>query len=176
MRRVFTQNNDKNFNDYYSKINNETILKNALTHGIYYKNNYLIIKNNEITNFSNYNNFLGISKAFYRRYLNNKIIKSPITVYEGKLSTVCDHKRYTTDCYNCNYNCMCNFDCSYNYNCNENIYPHGIYENKNDKFIFLSKLLFPINKNSCNNLCIEPQIKLCDNICYSCEKKNKLFI
>ena len=162
MKRVFTQNKNISFKDYNSNLQNQTLLKSSLTHGDYYRDNSLIIKNDEITNFSDYLTFLGVSKAYFRRYIDKKEVTSPNTVYEAKKSVVC----YDDSC-NC---CGC---------INPNLYPYGKYEVKKEKFIFPSKLPLPADKTGCPNLCENPvlsQQSVRQANCPGCKTKNRLFI
>ena len=164
MKRVFTQNKNISFKDYNNNLNNQTVLKSSLTHGDYYRDNSLIIKNDAITNFSDYLTFLGVSKAYFRRYIDKKEVTSPDTIYEATKSVIC----YDNNC-NC-YGCI-----------NPNLYPYGKYKTKKEKFIFPSKLPLPDNKEGCINLCEPALATTCDDICNKsdcpgCNKKNRLFI
>ena len=108
--------------------------------------------------------FLGVSKAYFKRYVDKKNVTSPDTVYEATKSVVC----YDNNC-NC---CGC---------INPNLYPYGKYETKKEKFIFPSKLPLPYDKEDCQNLC-EPELKttfisICNKSkCPGCCRKNRLFI
>jgi hypothetical protein len=165
MKRVFTQNKNISFNDYNNNLNGQTILKNALTHGNYYNNNNLTINNDEITNFSDYMTFLGVSKSYFRRYIDANHLTYPNTIFNATKSYVCSK--------NDNCECSCN-------NCkNQYLYPYGEFEDVKEKLCFPIKLRLPNNKKGCPNLCepVRPCIISCKrDICAGCNRGNRLFI
>lgn len=136
MNRVFTQNNNISFIDYNNYLKSNAMLNNSLTHGRNYKGNNLVIVNNEFINFLNYDTFFNISKGYFRRFVDSPECVPPITVNEGKKSSVFYETNDTTDY------CLQNAQV---------LYPHGKYINKKESFSFLTKLIIPDNK--CSNIC-----------------------
>ena len=163
MKRVFTQNKNISFNDYNSNLNGQTILKTALTHGNYYSNKNVTIQNDEITNFSDYMTFLGVSKSYFRRYINAHQLTSPSNIFEAKKSYIC-YK--STNC-----ECSCNY-------CKTQLYPYGEYEEVKEKLQFPAKLKLPYDKQGCPNLCKPTQSETpCKKeFCEGCKRSNRLFI
>ena len=133
MKRVFTQNTNVSFIDYNNYLKSKTMLKNSLSHGRNYKGNDLVIINNEFVNFLNYDTFSNISKGYFRRFVDVPECVSPITVNEGKNSSVIFDVNNDNDV------------------CSTVLYPYGKYINQKNSFGFLTRLIIPDNK--CSNIC-----------------------
>lgn len=197
-RRIFSHDNDTNFNDYLSNKKNIQIINNLKSLKKLNKN-YLVVNNNDIISYLSYNDFLLLSKTFYK---NSNLIfsncKSPESIVDGKTSFICNkntvnHKkkcdncdecsrcddcsscddcRSCDSCNSCNKCCKCKKHENYN-TCETNktiLYPYGNYDNKkNNNFVFPNNI-------SLNNWCSICKIENC--ICVKkpyvdCCKKKK---
>ena len=84
-RRVFANNIDLNSSEYISSIKGEQIYRNLRSKGSNIKDNNYTVVNNEISNFSDYNTFLNLSRAYFRHYGPNiSIYQAPKSINEAK--------------------------------------------------------------------------------------------
>ena len=94
MKRVFSHNNDINFNDFLKNKKGKEIIKNMKS------------KNTNFTKFQNYDLFKIITKTYYKYQTNRSDIKIPINIDDSKTSFLIynDIFLHTKHCHYCQYN------------------------------------------------------------------------
>lgn len=144
-QRVFSHNNTINYHDYTQNKNGIILLKNA-------KNK---CENQVLNKFINYNQFITMTKSYYK-YLNNEYVDIPPTdLYNSNTSFIL-YEKYLEHCNNCN---LCRNNKNYiNTKCkeiNNILYPYGnIITQKQSNIYYPYKLNLTCwcNNNSTSNL------------------------
>ena len=163
-RRIFSNENDLTFNEYLSSKKGIEILKN-LKFNNKKNRDVKIDNNNNIISYLSYNDFLTLSKSFFKNTYKNEInCNAPFSLSDAKSSYICYDKinKHIEYCNDCKKNTDINNLCA----CKEikNIlYPYGNYNAIENQLIFPKKI--NLNKwcSSCKN------VKNCDCNC------NKLY-
>jgi hypothetical protein len=126
-QRVFSRENDINYHDYTQNKNGIVLLNNA-------KNKC----NNKVLNkFINYNEFLTMTKSYYKYLFQNKCIMTPPkNLYDSNTSYISykkyiDHISTCDDCNNVNH--ILNDNCTQLKNV---LYPYGLYPTDQNKKIY----------------------------------------
>lgn len=130
-KRVFATNNDINFNDYLQNKNGIEIIKNI-------KSKKHI--NQDINKFVSYNEFITLTKTFYKYLLTNKHISIPNSILESRTSFIVYHEllSHMKDCSLCRY-CKNIFKLSECKEVQNILYPYGHYiENPEPKIKYIS--------------------------------------
>jgi len=126
-QRVFSRGNDINYHDYTQNKNGIELLKNA-------KNK---CDNKVLNKFINYNQFLTMTKSYYKYLFENKCIMTPPkNLYDSNNSYIC-YKKYIDHISTCD-------DCNNAYDIVNNkckeiknvIYPYGLYPTDQNKKIY----------------------------------------
>ena len=166
-RRVFANNIDLNSSEYISSIKGEQIYRNLRSKGSNIKDNNYTVVNNEISNFSDYNTFLNLSRAYFRHYGPNiSIYQAPKSINEAKTSFIYNNQLLSNikDCNYCNICkkntivCECKEDKNilypYGNNCNKS-YHLNDYSDTDFKFpvklTFIDSENCSDNHNNCHN-------------------------
>lgn len=151
-QRVFSHQSNINYNDYLKNKNGFQLIKNLQSKNI----------SKEIKRFINYEEFLILSKAYFKYRFNTDCTKDTLKdIYNSNTSLLVYDKIFfhISMCHSCskNKNILDCFSCS---TLNTILYPYGEYVNTNNenKFYFPSKLNLDEyciqikNKNICNEI------------------------
>jgi hypothetical protein len=184
-RRVFANNNNINYIDYYSSLNGQSMYKNLKSKGSNVNDiNYKVI-NNQITNFLDYQTFLNITKAYFRQYgIVEKSYSAPYSINDSKTSFLC-YNQLLSHIKDCDFCCKCKnitkiCDCK---DVKNILYPYGNYieqtYTQNDYSI--KDFNFPVklqinNNNECNNLqcngTCKKLVPICSEASYGCSNES----
>jgi hypothetical protein len=193
LRRIYSNNNTINYNDYNSVINGSQMYKNLKSKGPEINNitnRNFSVYNNQITQFLDYQTFLKMTRSYFRQYGPNRPdYNAPSSIIDGTKSFI-SYKQLLSHIKDCDYCCHCKkitqiCDCKEAKNI---LFPYGNfveeslnvtdYTDKDFKFpikLQLFDLCSSCNLSKCD--CQEVtyfknEVPICNNYSYDCNSKS----